>query len=211
MAHRVLNGSKEVQEYERYLDEGWPVREQVSQHLCERLGHTGAGGQRILELACGPGALASAILASLPVDNYVGVDISPSSIDFARNRVAEFDAKTDWLQGDLNGDEWLGRLEDNIYAARGGAFDAVVSMQSIHDLGGETEVSRIFGIVHRLLFPGGRFLYADLLRSPSDPPGSNPGRFDASRHLELLAQAGFDDAACTLQFDGFGCFEAVRR
>jgi cyclopropane fatty-acyl-phospholipid synthase-like methyltransferase len=200
MAHRVLTNSEEVREYEQYLDDGWPARTDVMQHLCARLASSGANGLRVLELACGPGALADVLLKSAPIAEYVGVDISEASVAFAEERTAGSDAEVKLLAADLNDGGWLGEVGEN--------YDAIVSMQSIHDLGSEAEVARIFRVVGKLLRPGGRFVYADLLRSPSDAPDANPGRFSVDQHLTLLEEASLVSAVCTLQTDGFGCFEA---
>ena len=200
MAFRVLNGHDEVEAYARRLDEGWPDRVEIAAHICARLERVGIGEPRILEFCTGPGALAAAVLAAIPVSEYVSVDVSAPSLEYASQRVAHQAAKTTWLQADLNEDGWQSQVENG--------FDAVISMQSVHDLGAEREVARIYGIARTLLRSRGQFINADLLRSRTDPPESNPGRFTVSKHLELLHAAGFEDERCTLQLGGFGCFEA---
>ena len=187
----------------RRLDEGWPQRSEISAHICDRLLSATGSEFRILELCTGPGALAAAVLASVPVSEYVGVDVSAPSLEYASRRVPDQAERFVWLQADLNEDAWRSDVS--------GQCDAVISMQSIHDLGGELEVARIFRIARELLRQDGRFIYADLLRSPSDPLGSNPGRFTVAQHLELLRAAGFDKPVCTLQLGEFASFEAVAR
>lgn len=201
MSYRILDGPEAVTEYIRYLDEGWPERTAIADHICERLARIPGDTLRILEVCCGPGELAAAVLDAALVREYVAVDISEASLDYAKRRTAKFDPVTVWLQADVNEDKWLDEIE--------AGFDAVVSMQSIHDLGGEAEVARIYGIARRMLKDKGRFVNADLLRTPFDVPGSNLGRFTVSRHLELLNEAGFDRRDCTLRLGGFGCFEAI--
>lgn len=203
MPHRILNGHDEVRDYERFLNEGWPERVPVTAHLCERLKRMARDDMRILELSPGPGGLAEAILGAIAVSEYVGVDISSASLQYAKQRVEKFAANSEWLQADLNQDTWLDRIDEG--------YDAVVSMQSLHDLGGHAEVARMLRLAHGLLVEGGVLLYADLLSSPSDPDGANPGRLTVDAHLRLLEQSGFARVACTLQIGGFGCFEAVRK
>jgi SAM-dependent methyltransferase len=207
MAHRTLTSADEVAAYIRYLDDGYPARHDVIAHLCLRLQQVNSVSDRerdpqILELACGPGVLAEAILKTMPVSEYVGVDITRASLDYARERVARFDARSSWLQADLNKAEWPDRLD--------GGFDAIVSVQSLHDLGGAAELERIVKVAYGLLAPGGWLIYADLLRSPDDADGAHPGRFPVSRHLNLLKRTGYRNVKCTLEVGGFGCFEAAR-
>jgi hypothetical protein len=44
----------------------------------------------------------------------------------------------------------------------------------------------------------------------AEPPevNTNPGKLPVDRHLELLREAGFASAACTLKTKIFGCFVA---
>ena len=201
MAYRILNGYEEVAAYAQYLDDGWPQRPDICAHICERLNRIDKGAIRILELCTGPGALAVAILNATSVSEYVGVDISAPSLDYVKSQLPALGVETHWLQADVNEDAWLSQIDSE--------FDAVVSMQSIHDLGGEPEVQRIYSVAYNLLRPRGVFLNADILRDQSDAPDATPGRFTVPRHLELLDNAGFVNVACTLQLGGFGCFESV--
>lgn len=203
MAHRVLNTREDVVEYERYLDDGWPARSVVSDHICKQLQAANKKEQRILELCTGPGVLALRILETVPVKEYVGLDISEASINYVKHLTRTSGIKTSWHAADLNDDAWLELVD--------GPYDAVVSMQSVHDLGGEREVARIYTIAASLLDDDGCFINADLLRSESDPPGSNPGRFTISRHRQLLQEAGFQTVDCTLEQDGFGCMVSTKR
>jgi cyclopropane fatty-acyl-phospholipid synthase-like methyltransferase len=209
MAHRTLNTPEDVAAYEQYLDDGYPARAEVIRHICERLSDPGPYRSEqnlsVLELACGPGALAEAIVKNAPVTWYEGIDISQASLDYARRRVnarSSHGAYTKWLQADLNEDEWWYDVS--------APFDAVVSMQALHDLGSRKEVEGITTIVWGMLDRGGRFIYADLLRQPDDAPDAHPGRLTVEEHVAMLQKAGLVEAHCTLETGGFGCFEAIQ-
>ena len=78
-------------------------------------------------------------------------------------------------------------------------------MQSIHDLGGEAEVSRIYGLAHQLLKSGGIFINADLIVQPGEVLPNNPGRCSIPKHLELLTNHGYTNLDCVLEDGGFAC------
>ncbi|MCP4360348.1 MAG: hypothetical protein GY796_20260, partial [Chloroflexi bacterium] len=84
----------------------------------------------------------------------------------------------------------------------------IVSMQSLHDLGDEAAVNRIYGLAKSLLVPGGLFLNADLIVPPQQDKPGNPGRRSISRHLELLQAQDYRQVTCTLARGEFGCFVA---
>jgi cyclopropane fatty-acyl-phospholipid synthase-like methyltransferase len=207
MAHRTLITPDDVAAYEQYLDDGYPARAEVIRHICERLADTGpyrdGHDLKVLELACGPGALAEAMVKHAPLSWYEGIDISQASLDYARERVnavGDHGVYTMWRQADLNVDAWM----YDVVAP----FDAVVSMQALHDLGGRDEVKGMMTVAGGLLNRGGRFIYADLLRQPDDAPDAHPGRLTVEEHVAMLQKAGLVEARCTLETGGFGCFEA---
>ena len=202
MAFRILNRPDEVAAYARSLDERWPERDQVAAHIADLVTQARPSAMRVLELCAGPGKLAAAILERAPVAEYASVDISAASLAYAAQRLQGRQAAMTWLAADLNDDQWLQQIS--------GPFDAVVSMQSVHDLGGEREVGRIYGIARSLLAERGVFINADLATELTDPI-ANPGRFSLDRHMALLHGAGFAPVRCTLRLGDFGCFEAHTR
>jgi SAM-dependent methyltransferase len=204
MPYRILHSQAEVAEYAASLDERWPERAQVIDHIATQLAQAGsrllADKLLVVELCCGAGKLAETLLARLPYLIYTGVDVSAPALEYARNRLSPYLDRVTLVEADLNSDGWQYLTHPPVRA--------VVSMQSVHDLGDVTAVARIYGVAAELLASGGLFVNADLLPStdPAAPP--HPGRFPVRRHLELLRAAGFDRAACTLQLGGFAVFAA---
>jgi hypothetical protein len=198
---RNLQTPADVASYTAGLAERWPARGVVIDHIVAQLQTLAAEPLHLLELAPGAGLLAERLLTALPHLHYVGIDSSAPMLAAVRERLHAYGERAVILDHDLNGESWLGHLTHYGVA---GCFHAVVSLQSIHDLGGELQVSRIYRLARELLLPGGLFLNADLIVQPGEELPDNPGRRSVVRHLELLQAAGYRELACTLETGGFG-------
>jgi ubiquinone/menaquinone biosynthesis C-methylase UbiE len=146
-------------------------------------------GQRILDLACGTGTLARAIVEREPQAEVVGVDGDPEMLARAR-------AKAPGVRFD-------GALAQDLpYAA--GAFDAVVTSLFLHHLSRDLKLAALREVA-RVLKPGGAFHVADW-GAPSDPlmavaftgirllDGFEPTRENARGELPMLfEEAGLAD------------------
>lgn len=187
--------------YLQRLDTQWLERTQLVQHIAELIIVLQQPQPHVLELCCGPGRLAETLLAILPNLSYTGVDISPPFLAFARQRLTPY-ANAHLLEVDLQEETWPQRLAP---LDSQGRFHAIVSLQSLHDVGDETAISRIYGQAKELLLPGGFFLNADLIVAAGEELPNNPGRRSIARHLDLLQQQGYHRVDCTLACGGFGC------
>lgn len=198
MAFRTFDSPAEAEEYAASLDTRWPERAAIQAHLSAQLAALDGQPAQVAELCAGAGALAARLLADYPGMRYTGFDVSAPLLTVARARLADYAPRTAWVQTDLNQSDWIERLPQPL--------DALVSLQSLHDLGDADAVARIYRIAARQLAPGGRLVFADLLAPMPPDPTANPGRLPVARHLELLTAAGFTDARCTLELGPFGCF-----
>jgi len=192
----------EVAEYVRSLNQRWPIRPQIMVHIAAQVKALPVAAPHVLELCCGTGLLAETLLDALPTARYTGIDFSQPFLDAARARLDRFADRATLIQADLNRAAWL-----NLLKAHGadGCFHAIVSMQSLHDLGGEPQVNRIYRLARDRLLPDGLFLNADLIVQPGEELPDNPGRRSIARHMELLESHGYCNVACTLERGGFGC------
>lgn len=197
MAFRTFADTTEAAEYAAGLDTRWPDRAAVKAHLSEQLALDPTSPQHVVEYCAGAGALAEQLLADYPRLHYTGIDAAPALLSIARARFKTDAARTTWLEADLNQDGWQTELTHPIAA--------FVSLQSLHDLGDVTAVTRMMRLSAQHLSPGGKFIYADLLADPESP---HPGRMSIEHHLERLDEAGFSHATCTLVRGPFGCFKA---
>jgi SAM-dependent methyltransferase len=200
LSFRDLKTRADVDQWLNRINNDRPERYEVMQHIGQQIAALPFPRPQVVELGLGPGLLAEVLLARLPQITYTGLDFSEVLLACARARLARFADRVEIIRTDLNQDGWTMQL-----SARP---QAMISMQSLHDLGGEGEVNRIYRLARELLGPGGLFLNADLTVPPGQDLPDNPGRRSVSRHLELLTSHGYERVACTLQVADFGCFVA---
>ncbi len=115
--------------------------------VLEVLGEGPIDGMDVLDVSCGRGALAVVLKQSFQPKSYCGVDLSPQAIKFCETHHAS-DAYR-FLEGDA---EQL-PCDD-------GSMDVVVNIEASHNF---PHIDAFFREVHRVLRPGGWFLYADVL------------------------------------------------
>jgi len=135
-----------------------------AQLVLEVAGDCQLAGQRLLDVGCGRGGTIAVLHRFFSPSEIVGVDLSPVAIEFCR-RTHDF-PEARFVCGDA---------EHLPFPA--GGFDAVVNIESSHSY---PNVAAFYAEVHRVLKPGGVFLYADTM--PAD---------DVASRLELLTGLGF--------------------
>ena len=189
--------------YLAQINRNHPARPAVISHIEAQIADLPFDTPQVVELCFGPGMLARHLLNRLPHISYIGLDLGSAFTAFAQKQLTPIAKQATLYQTDLNSDEWPTLLPGNIHA--------IVSLQSLHDLGGEAEVSRIYRLAKDLLAPGGLFLNADLIAAEGKPVPNNPGRLTIARHLELLRGYGFEDVGRTFEVDDFGCVVGFQR
>jgi SAM-dependent methyltransferase len=148
---------------------------------------------RVVELGVGPGFLAERVLASLPAVQYVAVDFSEAFLSIARERLAPFAGRVRFLQADLRSSGWPGAIE--------GPVEACVSTWALHDLGDPEVTLQVYRDGAERLAAGGVLLNGDFVKPEGTEYTFEPGRFEVSRHLELLRLAGFAHCECLELFE----------
>lgn len=147
----------------------------------------------VLDLGCGEGLLAEAILEHHSACTVFGLDSSAEMLRRAQERLERFGQRFQGKRFDLFERSWPD-TQDPLHA--------VVSSLAIHHLDGPQKQG-LFRDVQGLLAPGGAFIIADLVE-PAHPLGR-----------DLAAQA-WDEAVreCALELDGntdgFNAFERMR-
>lgn len=192
--------------YLQRLETQWPERAPIMAHIADAILALGQAQPQVLELCCGPGRLATTLLATMPTLRYTGIDLSPPFLEFARQQLLPY-PQVNLLEVDLSDAAWPALVAPASYPG----FHAIVSMQSLHDVGDEAAVSRVYGLAKRLLLPGGFFLNADLIVAEGEELPNNPGRLPLPRHLALLREHEYDNVACTLTTGGFACVVGWQR
>lgn len=136
-------------DYGRYFV---PERERQIETICGLI-PPAPKGALIVELCCGEGLLAQALLKRFPGAALLGLDGAPEMLAAAGRRLAEFGERFRPRHFDLAHHDWRADIR--------GAH-AVVSSLAIHHLDGQ-EKQQLFADVYRMLRPGGVFVIADLI------------------------------------------------
>ena len=126
--------------WRRYVNKTLPVAQQVANV---------EAGERMLDLACGTGALSRRVVQAVPDVEIVGVDLSSNMVDRARKKL-DGEAAVQFERADAHN---LPFDED--------AFDVVVCASTFHYF---THPSVVVGEVARVLRPDGRFVVLDWCR-----------------------------------------------
>lgn len=192
MARRDEEARWREQDSRAFLDLGRyfvPEREYQIRTICALIPpHPAPFG--VLELGCGEGLLAEAILKKFPECTMFGLDGSEEMLRASRRRLARFDERFAAERFDLASPDWREPAEP---------VRAVVSSLVVHHLDAEQK-RELFRDVYRMLELGGVFVIADLIE-----PATGAG--------VALAASSWDEAVRerSLALDGdtraFGLFE----
>ena len=106
----------------------------------------------ILELGSGPGFLSRQILECLPQVAYTALDFSAAMHALAKERLGPLAERVRFVEANFKTPEWTAELS---------SYDAVVSMQAVHELRHKRHAASLYEAVRRVLRPGGAFLVCD--------------------------------------------------
>lgn len=179
------------------------VQWQVEARLLERKGGR-LRGATALEIGCGRGEGARIILERFGLDRVVSIDVDAAQIERARRRL-----------GSSHGERVEFRLGD---AARlelpSEHFDAVFDFAVLHHVPEWRDALRE---VHRVLKPGGRFYFEEVLRGFLETRAARTffkhpeeGHFTAAEFVGACSGAGLeliDDVACMGSWIAIGVAE----
>lgn len=148
-----------------------------------------APGATVLELGSGAGLLAEPVLGGAPaIARYDLLDCSVPMHELTRERLAPFALRTRHLERDCKRDDWAAGL---------GGYDAVLTMQAVHEVRHKRHVATLYAQVLPLLKPGGLFLVCDHY-------AGGPVR---NMHAELFFTR--DEQPATLRAAGFAAVERL--
>jgi hypothetical protein len=114
---------------------------------------------------------------------YEGLDFSEVFFDIARETVSNMLRRVTLTKADLMNQSWPERLSKRP--------DAIISTWALHDLGGQQAVAEVYARCYETLPVGGVLVNGDFIKPDGTAWEYEPGRFEISRHLELLRNAGF--------------------
>ncbi|HEX6386078.1 MAG TPA: methyltransferase domain-containing protein [Anaerolineae bacterium] len=173
-------------DYARYFV---PERETQFQIICDLIPPRPAPFH-ILELCCGQGLLAAAILAQFPNATVHGYDGSPEMLRNAREKLAAYGGRFKTQQFDLAARDWR---------QPAWPIHAVVSSLAIHHLDGSGKQA-LFRDVQQMLAPGDVLIVADLVQ-----PTTELGREVAARAWDRVVRQRTQEIDGNL--DAFEAFE----
>jgi tRNA (cmo5U34)-methyltransferase len=133
-----------------------PEREHQIQIICKLIPPVSRSFS-ILELCCGEGLLAAALLDYFPDCVIYGLDGSPTMLAKAKTNLSAYKERFFYEQFDLLDSGWRNRNWN---------FWSIVSSLAIHHLDA-TEKQNLYQAIFNLLEPGGVFLIADLVEPAS--------------------------------------------
>jgi ubiquinone/menaquinone biosynthesis C-methylase UbiE len=128
-----------------------PLAAEQLELLLRLLAHQPGGVRRFLDLGCGDGALAVAILGQHPRAHATLLDFSEQMLEAARRRLAGQTRRARFVLADYGRAAWTTAV------AGAAPFDAIVSGLSIHHQS-DPGKRRVYRQVFELLRPGGLFL-----------------------------------------------------
>jgi ubiquinone/menaquinone biosynthesis C-methylase UbiE len=123
-----------------------------------------ARGERVLsflDLGCGDGVLANAVLDRFPSAHGVLADFSEPMLEAARQRLAHHAGRAQYIHADYALPDWVDSVQP--FAP----FDAVISGFSIHHQP-DGRKREVYGEIYGLLASGGIFVNVEHVASPTD-------------------------------------------
>jgi SAM-dependent methyltransferase len=104
-------------------------------------------GKQVLEVSCGHGGGASYLARTQDPSNYTALDLNYVGIDFCTKTHLNAECHLDFIPGDAQNLPFLPKV-----------FDVILNVEASHCY---PDFSAFLAEVHRVLRPGGYFLYAD--------------------------------------------------
>jgi len=155
---------------------------------------------RVLELGSGPGFLAERVLSRCDVASYHLLDFSPHMHELSRVRLTPFADKTVFHLGSF--------LEDGWWESLPRPFDAVVSLQSVHEVRDTKLLPRLYGEIRMLLRRDGLMLVGDQV---NDDERHEDYLLTLKEHEQLLKSAGFEKFRLVCAASDLAMFAAHRK
>jgi cyclopropane fatty-acyl-phospholipid synthase-like methyltransferase len=161
----------------------------------QRLGTTPLS---VLQLGSGPGFLAEAVVHHLPRVCYTLLDSSLAMHHIARARIGS-SHHAQFITADFRGTDWVTEV---------GLFDAVVTVQAVHELRHKRHAAGLHRLVHGCLRPEGVYFVCDHVIGPEGMTDPDLYMTETEQH-EALALAGFREIRVVLEKKGLILFRAA--
>ena len=193
--------TEDARDWAKSATEKRPWRTEFFRSVVQELLQLNAEGLSVLELGSGPGFLARHLLESSPSLKYVAIDFSPAMHTLAKEHLGALADRVQFLEADFKASDWSAGLA---------TFDAVVSVQAVHELRHKRHAPSLYRAVRLLLRSGGIFLMCDHFVGQG-------GMSDAAlcmtpeEHERALRAGGFGQVDMLLRKGGLVLFRAASR
>lgn len=142
---------------------------------------------RVLELGAGPGLLAERVLQDVPVSEYVLFDFSEPMMAMAKETLGERNDVSFHI-GNFKEPDWPRRVP--------GLFDAVISMQAVHEIRHKRHVPWLYAQAATLLRPGGVLVICDAEPTPEQSEEQRQLASTRKEQEHAMLWAGFEQVMC---------------
>ena len=183
--------TEEAQAWAEAANRKRPSRVEFFVAIAEELRSLHRPSLTVLELGSGPGYLAEAVFRALPDARYTLLDSSLPMLGLARARLGPI-AGAEFVAADFRRSGWADRL---------GSFDAVVSVQAVHELRHKRHAVALHRAVYELLRADGLYLVCDHVLGPGSMTNGEL-YMTAVEQAAALKRAGFSDVSVLLEKDG---------
>jgi SAM-dependent methyltransferase len=137
---------------------------------------------KVLDVGSGPGFLAERVLNGCDLASYHLFDFSPHMLELSRARLRDFGERAVFHEGSFLDERWWQSLPT--------PFDAIVSMQAIHELRDSARIPKLYSEMKPLLREGGIILIADEV---NDGDKKEKHLLRLNEHETALLKAGFEE------------------
>jgi SAM-dependent methyltransferase len=168
-----------VSEWERLANVRRPFRAQFFDAFAAEVAYLDK--PKVLDLGSGPGFLAEHILTRCDVASYHLFDFSPHMLALSRARLARFAERVHFHAGSF--------LDQGWWHALPGPFDAIVSLQAVHEARDVRRIPRLYAELKSLLNNNGVMLIADQV---NDGSKDEEHFLTAIEHEDALRAAGLE-------------------
>lgn len=163
---------KKAQEWEQRMIEKGLYREHFFKVFAGQVNKLFDTPITVLEISSGPGHLAERLIQTNKIKKYTLFDLSKSMHQIASKRLNEYHNITEYKVGSFLDKQCFDSLEQ---------YDAVVCMQSIHEVRDKTLAVEIYKNIINVIKPDGYFLVCDFVIG-------NPGMKDTSMYMTETEQ-----------------------
>jgi len=193
-----LRTMSDAREWAATAMEKRPWREEFFQCFVTQLRGLRLDQPSLLELGSGPGFLAQRILDSMRRVQYTMLDFSLAMHELARERLGPLAQAVRQVEVDFKRAGWTTGL---------GSFDAVITMQAVHEVRHKKHVADLHESVRSLLKANGRYFVCDHYIG-RDGMANEALYMTVEEQRNALELAGFNTIRCLLRKGGLVLYSA---